>query len=64
MGGRSGGGAQSEGTTARPPLSPPFLFSHTGAFQVTPEKRPHYVVPDLTGFELKPYVARGLKKPT
>jgi hypothetical protein len=63
MGGRSGGGGAIGGHDGSTTPSPS-LFSHTGAFQVTPEKRPHYVVPDLTGFELKPYVARGLKKPT
>lgn len=55
-------GTQCDGERGAAVTPPCFSSSPTGAYQILPEKRPAYVVPDLTGCELKPYVARGGKK--
>eukprot|EP00884_Botryococcus_braunii_P011041 jgi/Botrbrau1/19939/Bobra.0059s0056.1 len=34
-----------------------------GGYRILAHKRPFYVVPDLTGFELRPYVGFDLKGP-
>lgn len=36
---------------------PTGVHTRKGGFRVQPEKAPDFVVPDLTGFKLKPYVA-------
>eukprot|EP00112_Aurelia_sp_Birch-Aquarium-sp1_P013708 Seg2921.5 transcript_id=Seg2921.5/GoldUCD/mRNA.D3Y31 product="39S ribosomal protein L41-B mitochondrial" pseudo=true protein_id=Seg2921.5/GoldUCD/D3Y31 len=41
--------------------NPGFLTRH-GNFRVVPKKVPEFIVPDLTGFELKPYVSWKTQK--
>eukprot|EP01018_Ginkgo_biloba_P007492 Gb_11397 [translate_table: standard] len=38
------------------------FHTRKGGYVVMTEKLPHYVVPDLTGFKLKPYVAHGVSE--
>ncbi|KAG8368933.1 hypothetical protein BUALT_Bualt15G0097900 [Buddleja alternifolia] len=37
---------------------PTGFHTRKGGYVVMPEKLPNYVVPDLTGFKLKPYVSQ------
>ncbi|XP_057767813.1 uncharacterized protein LOC130988073 [Salvia miltiorrhiza] len=37
---------------------PTGFHTRKGGYVVVPEKIPNYVVPDLTGFKLKPYVSQ------
>ncbi|RHN55612.1 putative ribosomal protein L27/L41 [Medicago truncatula] len=37
---------------------PTGFFTRKGGYVVVKEKLPNYVVPDLTGFKLKPYVSQ------
>lgn len=34
--------------------------THTGHFQILPYKRPNYIIPDLTGFEVSPSLYKPL----
>jgi len=41
----------------------PGFITKSGRYIIVPKKMPEFVVPDLTGFQLKPYVSWKTERP-
>ena len=54
----------SKGDTTCGCLSVVAISLSAGGYIISPLKKPRYIVPDLTNFELKPYVALNFRAPT